>query len=161
MATCTKSALWNNYGHNIASQYTDFVIAPKGLRRDGVHSGMPRRWRPCFTLRNQSLLHESRVIVYDPDPVRPALCKTRVSGSPYGGGDCAAHPVAGDILHNLVSPAFAWYWQITGNDTYRVQGDELFLHSLDNGPYSGKQFSQAYRWSFDYVNVRTTPAGPF
>jgi hypothetical protein len=111
-----------------------------------------------FIWAHYDLVHHA--IVYDPDPVGPH-CANSSLWFTDGGGDCAAHPVAGDILHNLVDPAFAWYWQITGNDTYRIRGDELFQHGLDNGPYSGKEFSQAYRWSFDYVKVRTTPSLPF
>jgi hypothetical protein len=61
------------------------------------------------------------------------------------------------VQSNLVIPAFAWYWQLTGNDTYRVRGDDLFEHALDEDiSYSGKIFSQNYKWSFDYVRRRSS-----
>jgi len=57
---------------------------------------------------------------------------------------------------NLVVPAFAWYWSVTGDEVYRQRGDHLFLHSLDvDISYSGKIFSQNYRWSFDFVRWRS------
>jgi hypothetical protein len=59
-------------------------------------------------------------------------------------------------LTNLVAPAYAWYWQISHDDVYRQHADEMFGHSLDtNISYSGKIFSQNYRWSFDYVHWRS------
>ena len=58
-------------------------------------------------------------------------------------------------LINLVAPAYAWYWSITADEEYRIRGDELFAHALDNEiAYSGKIFSQNYCWSFDYVRWR-------
>jgi hypothetical protein len=61
-------------------------------------------------------------------------------------------------LNDLVAPAFAWYWSKTGDDTYLERGDLLFAHTFDTpGSYdwSGKQFSQIYKWSFDYANWRS------
>ncbi len=59
------------------------------------------------------------------------------------------------VLHNLFSPAFAWYWRISGDDTYRTEGDEVFAHAFDGqDDYSGKTFSQLYRYSFNYVGWR-------
>jgi hypothetical protein len=63
------------------------------------------------------------------------------------------------LLDNLIAPAYAWYWNLTGDDTYRREGDFLFEHSLDdakNGFSTGKEFSQNYKWSFDYVHYRTS-----
>ncbi len=34
-------------------------------------------------------------------------------------------------LNNLIVPAYAWYWNITGDPTYQQEGDFLFSHSLD------------------------------
>ena len=60
-------------------------------------------------------------------------------------------------LVNLVAPAYAWYWALTGNPAYLSWGDELFSQSLNSDiSYSGKIFSQNYRWSFDYVRWRTS-----
>jgi hypothetical protein len=56
----------------------------------------------------------------------------------------------------LIAPAYAWLWQVTGDMTYVTRGDEIFvggvLYAWLDG---GKQFSQSYRWSFDYVKWRT------
>jgi hypothetical protein len=100
----------------------------------------------------------NHVIVYDPDPVGPHCSDTAIWWT-LGGGDCASHTIYARILHNLITGAFAWYWSVTGDDTYRIEGDELFQHTLDILPFSGKEFSQAYRWSFYYVNTRTTGNG--
>jgi hypothetical protein len=59
-------------------------------------------------------------------------------------------------LTNLLVPAYAWYWNYSQNDVYRERGDVMFGHALDTDiSYSGKIFSQNYRWSFDYVKWRT------
>jgi hypothetical protein len=93
-------------------------------------------------------------IAYNPDPVGPH-CADATLWWGLGGGDCGLHAPTFKILQNLIAGGFAWYWSISGDDTYRVEGDDLFQHTLDFPPYSGKQFSQAYRWSFYYVNTRT------
>jgi hypothetical protein len=62
---------------------------------------------------------------------------------------------AENALINMVAPAYAWYWNLTGNDLYRQRGDKLFEHSLDQSiSFHGKMFSQNYRWSFDFVRMR-------
>jgi hypothetical protein len=100
----------------------------------------------------------NHVIIYNPDPVGPH-CSDTPTWWEGAAGDCAYHNIYGKILHNLISGAFAWYWSVTANDTYRAEGDELFQHCLDFPPFSGKEFSQAYRWSFYYVTTRTTGNG--
>lgn len=65
------------------------------------------------------------------------------------------------ILNDLVAPAYAWYWNLTGDAASLSHGDELFQHTLDDPPntiWSGEQFSQVYKWSFDYVRYRTGEA---
>jgi uncharacterized beta-barrel protein YwiB (DUF1934 family) len=58
-------------------------------------------------------------------------------------------------LINLTVPAFAWYWSVTGDPVYQQRGDEMFAHSLDSDiSYSGKIFSQNYKWSPAYVSWR-------
>jgi hypothetical protein len=71
------------------------------------------------------------------------------------GGGCGTAADYHKKLMNLISPAFAWYWKISGDDTYRVRGDSLFSHALDVDIFSGKEFSQNYRWSFKYVQWRS------
>jgi hypothetical protein len=100
----------------------------------------------------------NHVIVYNPDPVGPH-CSNTLMWWGEASGDCAYHNPTAKIDHNLITGAFAWYWSVTGNDTYRSEGDELFQHTLDAAPYDGKLFSVAYRWSFYYVNTRTTGIG--
>ncbi len=59
-------------------------------------------------------------------------------------------------LNNLVAPPYAWLWQYTSTSTYQVNGDELFSQAFNgSGPFSGKEFSQNYRSSFDYVTWRS------
>ena len=58
-------------------------------------------------------------------------------------------------LNNLVSPAYAWYWRLTGDDVARERGDDLFSHAYDEGyPYSAKEWSQGYYWTWDFVDWR-------
>jgi hypothetical protein len=60
-------------------------------------------------------------------------------------------------LNNLVSMAYAWYWLQTGDTVERDHGDLLFQHALDfpeGYSWSGKQFSQLYEFSFDFVRYR-------
>lgn len=69
--------------------------------------------------------------------------------------EVTCNPIAHTELINLNVPAFAWYWSITGDETYRERGDEIFSHALDTSiNYSGKIFTQNYRWSFDYILLR-------
>jgi hypothetical protein len=58
-------------------------------------------------------------------------------------------------LNLLVAPAYAWVYLQTGDTTYRDHGDKAFAGGV-RGAYlpGGKQFSQNYRWSFDYVRWR-------
>lgn len=60
-------------------------------------------------------------------------------------------------LNNLVSVAYAWYWVQTGDTAERDRGDLAFEHALDvpdGYSSSGKQFSQLYEFSFDFVRYR-------
>jgi hypothetical protein len=59
-------------------------------------------------------------------------------------------------LNLLIAPAYAWLWQKTGAAKYLQSGDQVFAGGvLYANFWSGKQFSQNYRWSFDYVNWRS------
>jgi hypothetical protein len=60
----------------------------------------------------------------------------------------------------LVAPAFAWYWQLSGDPVYQDRGDQAFAGGvLGAWLDGGKQFSQNYYWSFDYVKWRSSPPG--
>ncbi len=78
--------------------------------------------------------------------------------NPYPAGDrcnTGCQTFTGPILNNLVAPMFAWYWRLTGDDTYRVRGDEMFSHNFYGGtPYWAKEWSQTYYWSWDFVRWR-------
>lgn len=66
--------------------------------------------------------------------------------------EVTCNPIAHTDLINMTVPAFAWYWSITGDETYRERGDEMFSHSLDTSIADhGKIFTQNYRWGIDYV----------
>jgi hypothetical protein len=81
-------------------------------------------------------------MAYNPDPPGPT-CDT----------NCGRYFT--DLI-NLVAPAYAWYWRLTGDPVYQQRGDDMFGHALDGEiDYSGKIFSQNYRWSFDYVKWRS------
>jgi len=65
--------------------------------------------------------------------------------------------LAHSALNNMVSVAYAWYWLQTGDTTERDRGDLAFQHALDvldAYVYTGKQFSQLYEFSFDFVRYR-------
>jgi hypothetical protein len=68
------------------------------------------------------------------------------------------HSISYGALNNLVSVAYAWYWMQTGDTVERDHGDLLFQHAFDDpeGGYSwsGKQFSQEFEFSFDFVRYR-------
>jgi hypothetical protein len=69
--------------------------------------------------------------------------------------EVTCNPIAHTELINMTVPAFAWYWSLTGDDTYRERGDEIFSHAFDTSiNYSGKIFTENYRWGFDYVLLR-------
>lgn len=80
-------------------------------------------------------------LLYNPEPFGPKCAVL-----------CQAY--ATDMV-NLTAPAFAWYWKVSGNPVYQQRGDEMFQHALDTDiSYSGKVFSQNFRWSYDYVRWR-------
>ena len=69
-------------------------------------------------------------------------------------------PVNDDLsfsnLNNMVSVAYAWYWLQTGDNEERDRGDQVFEHAFDDpgAIFSGKQFSQEFEFSFDFVRFR-------
>jgi hypothetical protein len=101
-----------------------------------------------YSTKNHALMYDA-----DSDPTKcgetPSWFVT-ITGS-----NCGLNSHQG--LNNLVAPAFAWYWRQTGDNAYLTRGDDIFAHSLDEQIYAGKQFSQNYRWSFDYVRWRSKP----
>jgi hypothetical protein len=86
-------------------------------------------------------------LVYNPDPLGPTCPNS-----------CQVYMT--DLI-NLIVPSFAWYWSITGEAIYQERGDEIWSHALDSDiSYSGKVFSQNYKWSFDYLRWRKGSSTP-
>ncbi len=84
----------------------------------------------------------------------PACTTTALwfQGDPIG----ACFPtINGQKLQNLSSHAASWYYALTGNTTYRDQGDDWFEHSMDASLYTGKEAAQNYYYSFNYVCWRS------
>jgi hypothetical protein len=57
---------------------------------------------------------------------------------------------------------YAWLFQYTGDQIYQIEGDRIFNSGVEDNPgngigWSGKNFSQQYRWSFDFVKWRSAP----
>jgi hypothetical protein len=90
----------------------------------------------------------------DPDP--SLHCLTNANWYTTSDDGCLGDPHADQtVLHNLFGFAFAWYWRLSGDDTYRTEGDEVFSHAFDGqDSFKGKTFSQLYRYSFNYVGWR-------
>jgi len=65
-------------------------------------------------------------------------------------------------LNLLVCPLYAWLFQYTGDAAYQAEGDQCWQAGVNFDPsegigWSGKNFTQNYRWSFDYVTWRSAP----
>ena len=66
------------------------------------------------------------------------------------------HTSEGVDLNLLVAPAYAWLYRQTGAIRHRERGDRLFEGGVAGAWLNqGKQFSQNYRWSFDFVRWRS------
>jgi hypothetical protein len=64
-------------------------------------------------------------------------------------------------LNLLIAPAFAWLYMLTGDPLYQQRGDLVFEGGVEGAWLDqGKQFSQNYRWSFDFVDWRLNPKPP-
>jgi hypothetical protein len=58
-------------------------------------------------------------------------------------------------LNLLIAPAYAWLYLQTNDTKYRDCGDQVFSGGVRKAYLAGgKQCSQSYRWSFDYVKGR-------
>jgi hypothetical protein len=62
-------------------------------------------------------------------------------------------------LNLLIAPAYAFLWQLTGEQRFLDRGDQIFAGGVRNSWLgSAKAFSQNYRTSFNYVKWRSQPA---
>jgi hypothetical protein len=78
-----------------------------------------------------------------------------VPGTPFNPGPAKPAP----DLNLLIAPMYAWLYRETGNVKYRNEGDQVFAGGVSGAWLGGgKQWSQNYRWSFDYVQWRSAPA---
>jgi len=96
---------------------------------------------------------EKHHLYYNPEPVGLRCTNT---------GNTANHcrVYTASLLNNLVSPAYAWYWRLTGDDKYRERGDDMFAYVFQDGdPYYPKEWSQVYYWSWDFVAWRKGEQG--
>ena len=60
-------------------------------------------------------------------------------------------------LNLLIAPAFAWLYHQTGESRFQVRGDQIFSGGVKGAwLINGKQFDQNYRWSFAYVEWRSS-----
>ncbi|MGH9477410.1 MAG: hypothetical protein ACRD1C_13965 [Terriglobales bacterium] len=67
-------------------------------------------------------------------------------------------------LNLLIAPMYAWLYRETGAMIYQQEGDVIWDSGVTdpagNGiGWSGKNFSQQYRWSFEYVKWRSGRSG--
>ncbi len=65
-------------------------------------------------------------------------------------------------LNMLIVPMYGWLYKNTGLPQYQLEGDVIWNAGMNDDPangigWSGKNFSQQYRWSNDYVTWRSTP----
>jgi hypothetical protein len=69
--------------------------------------------------------------------------------------DCPETEEIGSDLNLLIAPMYGWLFKETGDRIYLHRGDTIFERGVSGAWLgSGKQFSQSYRWSFDYVRWR-------
>src|SRR5437762_2536780 len=100
-----------------------------------IRQAMDWLWANAWVAGDQSFWYENWV----PTPATPF----------------PAQPGAPD-LNLLIAPAFAWIYKQTGDTTYRDRGDQVFAGGLLNAFLgNGKQFDQNYKWSFEYVRLRS------
>lgn len=62
------------------------------------------------------------------------------------------------LLNNLVCPAYAWYWKVSGDSTYLSHGDDCWQNAMSSTNqiyYTGKDFDQLLKWSADYIGYRS------
>jgi PKD repeat protein len=72
----------------------------------------------------------------------------------YYNGDGTSEP--SPDLNLLIAPLYGWVYRQTADAAYRTKGDEIFTGGVQGAwLQGGKQFSESYRWSFDYLKWRS------
>ncbi len=65
-----------------------------------------------------------------------------------------AGPGAAPELNLLIAPVYGWLFRQTGDTKWRERGGLVFAGGVGNSWLDGgKQFSQNYRWSFEFVRL--------
>lgn len=68
------------------------------------------------------------------------------------GNNCTA---GAPDLNLLIVPVYGWIYAQTGDSTYITKGDQIFSGGVEGAWLAqGKQFSQNYRWSMEYLKWR-------
>lgn len=73
-------------------------------------------------------------------------------------------PFTAPDLNLLIVPMYGWVYRMTGDATYRTNGDAIFNGGMafnyfgDGMPGDGKNYTQQYRWSERYTEWRDIPA---
>lgn len=90
---------------------------------------------------------------------RYILCRP---GANPGNNDCTTDFTGEQAdLNMLIAPAYAWLYNRTGDSRYQTWGDQIFTGGIDKAWLgNGKQFSQNYRWSPDFVKWRKATPQP-
>jgi hypothetical protein len=135
------------------------------ILKQSLDSMWSAAWRPdlhgfyyrCYALNLPGLpadLPASNHGCFDPDTAPGAA---DANAYPWTPGDTFDYNDGQPNLNNLISPAYAWMYLQTGDTKYREEADSLFADGvIYNGAinWAGKEFSQNYRWSFDYMKWR-------
>jgi len=89
---------------------------------------------------------------------RPAQQAFWYESYPFGGTDPGFYPASGaPDLNMLIVPIYGWLYQQTGDKKWIDRGDLLFAGGVVGAWLDGgKQFSQNYRWSFNYLKYRAS-----
>jgi hypothetical protein len=114
-------------------------------KKTGDQRVLPAVQRTLAWLWNKAWVAEAQAFRY-------IICKP---GADAGGNDCVNGSKPASDLNMLIAPAYGWVYAETGDAQFREWGDLIFSGGA-RGAYlaQGKQFSQNYRWSFDYVKYR-------
>jgi hypothetical protein len=135
------------------------------ILKQALDSMWSAAWRPdlhgfyyrCYALNLPDLpadLPAGNHGCFDPDTTPGNADGTAYPWTP---GDTFDYNDGQPNLNNLISPAYAWMYLQTGDTKYREEADSIFADGViynDAINWAGKEFSQNYRWSFDYIKWR-------
>jgi len=148
--TTTKLLGWlDGYRNDNYTYQQSFMtgLALNALRRYWEFSGDPRI--PVETAAAMNHIWDVMWV-----PAVPA--ETLINNPAPLGARCewGCAPEGGTMLINLVAANFAWLYSITNQNGFFWKGNDMFRRSFAATPWSGKEFSQNFRFSFDFVKYR-------